>query len=299
MSDSNLTVNEILQNALNRAVNGGGAGAMAMVLNVFTLMWLRTTMNYQYKHGISFNEALDRLYKEGGVRRFYQGLSAALIQAPLSRFGDTAANTGALQLLNDLESTRDMSVIVKTFFASCGASVWRIFLSPVDAVKTNLQVNGNLDELKRKIGKEGVLSLYDGCLLSAGSTLVGHFPWFMTFNQLDTRIPQAKSALGKLIRSAFIGFLCSLISDTCSNFLKVLKTTVQTGDKTYSEAIKEMYDKDGIYMLTRGLKTKLLSNALSSIMFSIMWKYFEAKLNEPAKVEVKYTAVPTEEPKAV
>ena len=67
---------------------------MAMVLNVFTLMWLRTTMNYQYKHGISFNEALDRLYKEGGVRRFYQGLSAALIQAPLSRFGDTAANTG-------------------------------------------------------------------------------------------------------------------------------------------------------------------------------------------------------------
>merc|ERR1719510_1555022 len=99
-------------------------------------------MNYQYRNGVTLREAFDRLYKEGGVARFYQGLFAALIQAPLSRFGDTAANTGALQLLNDLESTQDLPVIVKTFFASCGASIWRIFLSPVDAVKTNLQVNG-------------------------------------------------------------------------------------------------------------------------------------------------------------
>jgi len=296
MSDNSLTVDEILKKAFNRAVGGGTAGAMAMVLNVFTLMWIRTTMNYQYKHGVSFSEALDALNKEGGISRFYQGLTAALIQAPLSRFGDTAANTGGLQLLNDLESTKNLPLILKTFFASCGASVWRIFLSPVDAVKTNMQVNGNLDELKRKINKEGILSVYDGSLLAAGSTLVGHFPWFITFNQLDASVPKAKSALGKLIRSACIGFLCSLVSDTCSNFLKVLKTRVQTGDTSYSEVIQEMYATDGVFMLFRGLKTKLLSNVLSSIMFSVMWKYFEAKLNQPDG-ETAYTPVATEEPK--
>ena len=40
-------------------------------------------------------EALKHLYKEGGVVRFYRGLGPALLQGPLSRFGDTAANAGA------------------------------------------------------------------------------------------------------------------------------------------------------------------------------------------------------------
>lgn len=40
-------------------------------------------------------EALRHLYKEGGVVRFYRGLGPALLQGPLSRFGDTAANAGA------------------------------------------------------------------------------------------------------------------------------------------------------------------------------------------------------------
>ena len=30
----------------------------------------------------------------GGIPRFYRGLLPALVQGPLSRFGDTAANTG-------------------------------------------------------------------------------------------------------------------------------------------------------------------------------------------------------------
>ena len=40
------------------------------------------------------------LYAEGGVRRFYQGLPWALLQTPLTRFGDTAANSGVLLLLS-------------------------------------------------------------------------------------------------------------------------------------------------------------------------------------------------------
>jgi hypothetical protein len=33
------------------------------------------------------------------VRRFYRGFGPALLQAPISRFGDTAANVGILTLL--------------------------------------------------------------------------------------------------------------------------------------------------------------------------------------------------------
>ena len=59
-------------------------------------MWLRTTMNYQYRYGTSTGEAMAALWKQGGIGRFYQGLPYAIREAPLSRFGDTAANTGVL-----------------------------------------------------------------------------------------------------------------------------------------------------------------------------------------------------------
>jgi hypothetical protein len=36
------------------------------------------------------------LWKEGGIPRFYKGVSFAIVQNPLSRFGDTAANVGVL-----------------------------------------------------------------------------------------------------------------------------------------------------------------------------------------------------------
>lgn len=41
------SMSEVLKNAGTRALGGGVAGAMAMACQVTTLMWLRTTMNYQ------------------------------------------------------------------------------------------------------------------------------------------------------------------------------------------------------------------------------------------------------------
>ena len=77
-----------------------------MVLQVSTLMWMRTTMNYQYKNGGTTMQAWKTLYRQGGLVRFYRGYFAALAQGPLSRFGDTAANTGVLVLLNRLDATK-------------------------------------------------------------------------------------------------------------------------------------------------------------------------------------------------
>lgn len=43
-------------------------------------MWLRTTVNYQYRYGTSTTVALRTLYADGGVARFYQGVGPALLQ---------------------------------------------------------------------------------------------------------------------------------------------------------------------------------------------------------------------------
>jgi len=84
----------VLKRAGKKALGGGIAGAMAMVLQVALLMWMRTVMNYQHANGLSTMEAISTLYAEGGLARLYQGWQAALLQAPISRFGDTAANAG-------------------------------------------------------------------------------------------------------------------------------------------------------------------------------------------------------------
>lgn len=128
----------IFQKAAKRAGQGGIAGAAAMAINVCSLMWMRTTINYQYRYGTGTMEAFRKLYADGGIPRFYRGLIPALLQGPLSRFGDTAANTGMITALDAFESTENLPVAVKTVAASVAAALFRIFLMPVDTFKTTM-----------------------------------------------------------------------------------------------------------------------------------------------------------------
>jgi len=128
----------ILSKAARRAGEGGLAGAAAMAINVCSLMWIRTAINYQYRYGTSTMEAFRTLYKDGGIPRFYRGLVPALIQGPLSRFGDTAANTGTLAALDAFELTENLPVAMKTVAASVAAALFRILLMPVDTFKTTM-----------------------------------------------------------------------------------------------------------------------------------------------------------------
>lgn len=114
------------------------------------------------------------------------------------------------------------------------------------------------------------------------------------FNFLNSVVPPVDSSeelFLSLLRSALIGVCSSCVSDTCSNSLRVIKTTKQTaalsykdagdekkpkGEITYQEAVTLVLEKDGwTGLLGRGLRTRLLTNALQGAMFSVLWKYFE------------------------
>jgi hypothetical protein len=99
-------------------------------------------MNYQYRYGTSTTQAINTLYADGGFARYYQGLSAALVQGPVSRFGDTAANAGILALLESNTFMRTLPKFIQTAFASAAAALFRLVLMPVDTVKTTLQTQG-------------------------------------------------------------------------------------------------------------------------------------------------------------
>lgn len=274
---------EILSAAGKRALGGGLPGAIAMGLQVGTLMWLRTTMNYQYRNGTSTGEALRALYKEGGIRRFYRGVGPALFQGPLSRFGDTAANAGMLSLLNSNESTRDLPVAAKTACASFTAGLWRINLMPIDTMKTTMQVHGTkgIPMLKSKFAAGGPRIFYHGALGAAGATMVGHYPWFFTYNSLNEVIPVPDGFGAKLGRNAVIGFCSSFVSDCTSNSIRVTKTMKQTFDKpiTYPEAIRHVIKQDGLQgLFIRGLGTRIIANGFQGMLFTVLWKLIEEQM---------------------
>jgi hypothetical protein len=99
-------------------------------------------MNYQYRYGATMTQATKTLYADGGWTRYYQGLTAALFQGPVSRFGDTAANAGILALLQSNSYMKTLPPLVKTMFASVTAACFRMTLTPVDTIKTTMQTQG-------------------------------------------------------------------------------------------------------------------------------------------------------------
>ncbi|TID26374.1 mitochondrial carrier [Venturia nashicola] len=270
-----------LKKALLRALGGGLSGAAAMVLQVLLLMPLRTIMNYQYRFGTTFTAATKTLYQDGGMRRYYQGIGAALVQGPVSRFGDTAANAGILALLQSNSYLSGLPSPIKTIFASLCAAAFRMILTPIDTLKTTLQVQGarGTSLLRHRIKSNGIGSLWWGALATAAATFVGHYPWFATYNYLTEVIPEPAKhpILTWLLRLAFIGFMASIVSDSVSNSLRVVKTYRQVNDTKvgYVEAAKLVIIEDGLLgLFGRGLKTRILCNGLQGLLFSILWKLF-------------------------
>ena len=244
---------------------------------------MRTTVNFQYRYGMTTMEALRHLYADGGgglggIRRFYRGLGPALFQGPLSRFGDTASNAGMLALWDVYYP--DVPNSLKTVTASAAAAGFRVFLMPIDACKTILQVEGatGLTKLGDKIRKGGVGVLWHGSIGAMSATFVGHYPWFFTNNYLNDLLPKyerKKDLPSYLARNAVIGFCSSAVSDTCSNSVRVIKTTIQTSTTPigYGGAIKMVIEKDGVSgLLFRGLVTKIISNGCQGILFSVLWR---------------------------
>jgi hypothetical protein len=274
-----MTLNQILRKAGKRGLGGGIPGAVAGLVQTLTLMWLRTIINYQCRYGTTFHQALTILYSDGGIARFYRGLSFALIQAPLSRFVSTAANDGVEALMACLEATKDWGPGRTTVVASIVVGFWRMLLVPIDTCKTVLQVDSTegFRHLMRRVKQGKIGLLYQGAFAIATSAILGHYPWFITYNILSKNEYLRALIPSTLMRNACTGFFASIVSDTCINAIRVVKTTKQSmGSKhtvSYTEAISMILAADGwLGLFGRSLKTRLLSNALQSVIFTILWR---------------------------
>lgn len=310
-----LTPGSMLAKASKKALGFGLAGATAGIVQVISLMWLHTAVTYQYRYGGDLKGALKTLYHQGGLRRLYQGLPFALVQVPLAKFGDTAANVGVLALLDAIPRAAGLPLAVKSVVASFTSGLWKIFCMPLDTSRTALQVEGKagFETLKQRVLKQGPGPLYQGSFANLAGHMADDYPWFMTYNLLDGKLPLVPRdrVLVSLIRSAFLGLSASCAAGIVSNSFKVIQTTQQTallkaddhplslGDKTVDaegsetraeagenlrdkksisvgEALTLVIQEDGIKgLLGRGLKSKLLLDAIQGTLFSVLWRYFQ------------------------
>lgn len=267
----------ILMVAMRKAWKSGSAGFLAGTMQVIAFMWLRTTMNYQVKFGTKFAETLKILWKEGGVARLYRGLLPwAIFQAPLSRFGDVAANELVVSVMGALFPA--IPVSISTFGASMAGAVWRILITPIDTFKTTLQTDGNKgwDLLMKKIKAGGPQVLWQGWEGNYLANVVGNYPWFAVMNFLSKNVPVPNGNVAKLVRSAFLGAVSSSVADVISNSIRVVKTKKQTASEastSYAMCAKEVIDKDGLAgLFFRGLETRILTNVLQGAFFTVLWK---------------------------
>ncbi len=134
-----------------------------------------------------------------------------------------------------------------------------MLLMPIDTCKTVLQIeSGNgFRKLMAQVGNGHVHLLYSGALANALSSMIGHYPWFYTYNLLHNSEGLKRHVPWENCRNALIGFLSSIVSDTVANFMRVIKTTkqalgstkgIEDGDGrgvTYAEAISVILAVDG------------------------------------------------------
>ena len=154
---------------------------------------------------------------------------------------------------------------------------------PIDTCKTVLQVDGarGFKSLVGRVRDGDIFALYTGALATIVATIVSHYPWFTVHNILDKCLINRLDTIGLLLRSAFIGFCASAVADTISNSIRVVKTVKQAsvGEyMSYRAVILKVHAESGLRgLFGRGLVTRILTNGLQSMFFTVIWKFMSRK----------------------
>lgn len=273
--------NDITNQAIEEGWKSGLNAALAFSVQIISLMWLHTTMTYEYKFGgQGILKTIKLLKNQGGFRRFYLGIGPALIQGPLGRFGDTATSTFVLTLFSSYGFSH-VPMILQTSCASGFAAMWRVCLMPLNTLQTMRQVQGSggLDVLKQKLRTHGYPVLFHGASGEYASTFGGHLLWFGTYNTLNKAISMPEETKYKIIRNGGIGISAAIVTDICTNWIRVIKTFRQchTEPITYANCVKSIIKEDGGpgQLFIRGLRTRLAFSCLQGFVFSVMWNLIQ------------------------
>ena len=260
------------KNSTDKAIK---TGVTTGIIQVSSLLWLRTINNYQYKYGTNLSNTFKILYKNGGPLRFYRGYIPSLFVASSCKFGDLNAYYYSKEA--------NFKEIEKLLFISSVSSIIKLSIVPIDTLDVFLQVEGKpgAKMLYNKINTYGPRVLYYGITPWISNNFIGTFSWFGVHNYLDNKYKNDDS-LNFNIKNGLIGLSASVTSDLLTNPFRILKIQKQSNSNNvgYITSINTIIKTDGYSaLLFRGLKTRLLIHGVQNVFFTIVWKNIEKIFN--------------------
>merc|ERR1719235_3059226 len=104
---------------------------------------------------------------------------------------------------------------VTTIAVAFCSALWRIVLTPIDAFKTTMQVQGDaaLNLLFEKVKTNGILMLWTGAAANFVANVAGNYPWWATYNTIDSLWAEPKDPAWIIIRAGLMGMIASCVSD--------------------------------------------------------------------------------------
>ncbi len=99
-------------------------------------------------------------------------------------------------------------------------------------------------------------------------------------------IPRPDSLFLSIARNGVIGFAAAAVADVVTNSARVIKTTKQNlaaySTVGYAETLQVVLAADGWRgLFGRGLGTRVLTNGVQSVLFTILWEAFREEMAEP------------------
>ena len=204
-------------------------GITSSIIQVSSLLWLRTATIYQHKYGGSMINTINNLYKDGGILRFYGGYLPCLLVASTCKSSELY---GYYSVKNLNLSLNNQSLYITTI-----SNIGRLMVIPFDTLDTFYQLYGSkgYSLLKTKIKNNGLGILYNGSPIWLFNHSLSTFIWFNTFKRLDnyTNNMYNDNIYIKNIKNGSIGYLSSICSDILTNPFRVIKTNKEVVLKIY------------------------------------------------------------------
>lgn len=254
-------------------IQSAKAALVAATIQTPSLIWLRVINKYQYRYGYGIKKTISELYSCGGIPRFVRGVVPATIDCSLCKTGDIFIYSYVKENYKEEPLYKQSSLI------GIYSSIHKCVLTPLDTIAVNYHVYGfsAIKKLKIEIGKNGILSLYNGGGSILALSAISSSIWFSFFITFENNTKQYISEINKSFINGFNGAGASVATTLILNPIQVLKTYRQTKHLTYIESIKDMVNKTSVLnTLYRGVSSRMLIKGLQSGLFVVLWKHFES-----------------------
>lgn len=276
-----------------KLVVAGGLSGVAEAITVQPFDMVKTRHQLNSGHNESILRTLKSLYKEGGILRFYRGMTAELFGMVPKSSGMYASYEMARQYLAKQEGFGDstLSCSIAGFISGIPEA---LIVNPFQVVKVRLQskdhlgrYSGSFDCTTKLVKEEGISVFTTGLGPTLWRNCVWNTVYFGLMNAIKGILPSPNSKTEETAISFVSGFFGAVIA-TCFNApFDVVKSRFQSqlpdsnGKLKYRgvfQSLRLIYREEGFRACYKGFPPKAVRMGLGGAVAIVAFDFFVAVL---------------------